>query len=277
MTATKTVVTGGRICLLFSKKGSIPMFKFKKLASAVLACAMILALAIPAFAEGEEGGASSGSTAASYTYSEKNTQNVTMKGATATAKIQVSLPSGAALTNSFVLNPYNVKYKLAVAGATEAEATEAEMAKQVVSPILNIANNTNCKMQVDVTVTTTLGGNLKLLTAPYENNGQQTDTKNNAFLFVNMTANNAAAATSSTAAINTYNENTSIVLKAGDVKKTNFLQTNAAPSTGPNFIWIQFGGAMAQAATTPWTEKDTATVAFAFTFTPNPNAAASST
>jgi hypothetical protein len=237
--------------------------KLKKIASLFLAMVMILALAVPAFA--------------TVTYSDKNAQNVTMKGATATAKIQVSLPSGGALTNSFVLNPYNVKYKLAVAGASEAEATAAEMAKQVVSPILNITNATNCKMQVDVTVTTTLGGNLKLLTAPYATDAEKTDTKNNAFLYVNMTANNAAAADNTTTDINTYNETTSIVLKSGDVKKTNLLQTNAATADNPNYIYIQFGGQMAQAATTPWTEKDTATVAFAFTFTPNPNAAPSST
>jgi len=238
------------------------MFKFKKLASMVLACAMILALAVPAFA--------------TVTYSDKNAQNVTMKGATATAKIQVSLPSGGALTNSFVLNPYNVKYKLAVAGGTEAEATATEMAKQVVSPILAITNATNCKMQVDVAVTTTLGGNLKLLAAPYAEDAYKTDTKNNAFLYVNL-ATSATALTDSTADINTYAESTSIVLKSGEVKKVNYLQTAAASSDAPNYIFIQFGGQMAQAATTPWTEKDTATVAFAFTFTPNPNAAPTST
>jgi len=236
------------------------MFKFKKIASMALAAAMVFALAVPAFA--------------TVTYSDKNAQNVTMKGATATAKIQVALPSGGALTNSFVLNPYNVKYKLAVAGASEAEATATEQAKQVISPILNITNATNCKMQVDVTVTTTLGGNLKLLTAPYDGEAYKTDTKNNAFLYVNMTADTTETPS---ADINTYSADNSIVLKAGDVKKTNLLQTAAASSSSPNYIHIQFGGTLAQAATTPWTEKDTATVAFAFTFTPNPNAAPTST
>jgi len=241
--------------------------KLKKFASMLLACAMIFALAIPSFAA---------------TWSDKNAQNVTMKGATTVPKVQVQLPSGTALTNSFLLNPYKIGYSLAIAGTdTTAQAPAASAlatTPQVVSPILAITNGTNCKMQVDVTVSTTLGGNLKLMTADYPDaTARAADTKNNAFLFVNMVAN-ATAATSATD-INTYassrtgNAAPSIVLKAGDVKNTCHIIQDAASTDSPNYIQIQFGGSMAEGPTTPWTDKDIATVAFAFTFTPNQNAA----
>jgi hypothetical protein len=240
------------------------MFKFKKIASMALAAAMVFALAVPAFASGT-------------TYSDKTSQSVTMKGATTTPKVQIQLPSGAALTNTFLLNPYKVGYTMAVGGGESSTVAASAVTSQVISPVQVIQNATVCKMQVDVTVTTTLGGNLKLMAADFADGAAATDTKNDAYLWCAMECKAAGtAAPTATSAVGSDAEK--IVLKAGDVKKTNYLQTAAAASAdAPNFIWIQFGGSMAEGPTTPWTDKDTATVALAFTFTPNPNAAPTTT
>jgi hypothetical protein len=232
----------------------------KKLASLGLAIVMVLALAVPVFA-------------ASTTYNDKQNQSVTMKGGTTVPKIQILLPSGDALTRSFLLNPYKIGYS-DVGGYSTLSGAGGSSAPQVISPVLQITNATNCKMQVDLTVSTTLGGNLKLLTADYADaDARQADLKNNAFLFLNLSnatvkIENATSATSTTPS---YTEGKSIVLKSGDVKKTGALYTEAASETTPRYINIQFGGSMAEAPSTPWTEKDIATVALAFTFTPNQN------
>ena len=241
--------------------------KLKKIASLFLAMVMVLALAVPAFA--------------TVTYSDKNSQSVTMKSATTVPKVQISLPSGAALTNTFLLNPYKVGYSVKIGSDTETTvaADAALTGAQVISPVQVISNATNSKMQVDVTVTTTLGGNLKLMTADYANaDARQADTKNNAYLLVAMESKPAGTAAPTATSTVTVSDANRIVLKAGDVKNTNYLQpVAAADAEHPNFIWVQFGGSMAEAPTTPWTDKDTATVAFAFTFTPNQNAAPTST
>jgi hypothetical protein len=242
--------------------------KLKKISSMFLAMVMVLALAVPVFAQ-------------SPTYNDKQSQSVTMKGGTTVPKIQILLPSGAALTNSFLLNPYKISYNgstTAIGGYSTVSGAGGSSAPQVISPVLQITNATNSKMQVDLTVTTTLGGNLKLLTANYtDDDARQKDTKNNAFLFLNLTNSSTAVdTTTATLTAPTYTSGKSIVLKAGDVKTTGALYTDEASAGAPKYINIQFGGAMAEAPSTPWTDKDTATVALAFTFTPNQNVTVSS-
>lgn len=240
--------------------------KFKKLASLALVIVMLMALAVPAFAN-------------SPTYNDKQEQSVTMKGGTQVPKIQIILPSGAALTNSFLLNPYKISYSgatTAIGGYSTVSGAGGSSAPQVISPVLQITNATNSKMQVDVTVTTTLAGNMTLLTAAYTDaTTRQKDTKNNAFLFLNL-SNSSTQITAATITAPTYSATNSIVLKAGDVKKTGALYTDEASADAPKYINIQFGGEMAEAPSTPWTDKDTATVALAFTFTPNQNVTVSS-
>jgi hypothetical protein len=238
--------------------------KSKKFASLALAIVMVLALAVPVFAQ-------------SPTYSDKQSQSVTMKGGMTVPKIQIQLPSGTALTQSFLLNPYKITYSGATVGGTSiSSGAGGSTAPQVISPVLQIVNGTNSKMQVDVTVTTTVAGNLKLLAADYaDDNARKADTKNNAFLFLNLknstSSSDAGSTTAATFVGSGDADKQSIILKAGDVKKTGALYTDEASKDSPKYINIQFGGSMAEAPSTPWTDKDVATVAFAFTFTPNQN------
>jgi len=285
--------------------------KIKKLASLLIACVMVVSMAMPAFANPFET-PSSDPTADSDNSGGANADTDTSKslnfvGTTSVPTISVDLSSEA----SIVLNPY---------GLTVDESTDA-----FISDTVYLSSASDCAIAVSGAFTPTVTGNAKLVdTAAKAMAGTKNKaaTDNNVFVMAVMgeVANSdtaiefddtstelaavitaAAAETPSRAATAVkYSERAKVATKisnfkgfaaseekglyvlktagtavkfgdAADTNTTKLPYVLAAGNDNPTVLAIRLFGACEPWVTTPWTASDTVSVALALTITPNAN------
>jgi hypothetical protein len=239
--------------------------KMKKFFSLMMALAMTAALAVPAFATATEFG----------TASNKTEQNVTVKAVTQEPTISIAMPS--VNTNPVIVNPYGIKWSGDLNGLTAL----TDQTDQIISRALNVENKTNVKLKVDVTVTTTLGGNMTLSTTDLANGKTEAAdiaaelgkvTKNQAYVYVAFKDMGTTKGTTVPAKVEADTSAGTpanyIVLKSGAVTVKDLLTLPAASESAAGYLAFGFGGNAATKPTTGWTAKDTITAAVAFTFTP---------
>jgi hypothetical protein len=244
----------------------------KKLLSLLMACAMLLALAVPAFAADEY-----------FEYdseSDQLTQPIEFQARTFVPTVKLSLPK--INENPVVLNPYKIEYSVSIADANKlngvgmaAVGTNADAANQVISPVYRIKNQTDVKLNYAVVATATTEGNLSLASAQVPAN----DTGNKAYVAVvlrkaSVAAGNITSNDSDTAATldgsDKANYETLVLKSTGEAKTDNAQPKylDAASSTAENYLEFQFQGSLSRLSTKPWSADDKLTVNMTFTFTP---------
>jgi hypothetical protein len=248
--------------------------------SLVLAGAMAVSMAVPAFA------------ATSTDDGEGSATNRSLKidGTYQAVDIAVVVPSSRSIT----INPYSLPVKI----GSDADGKDIKIEKQqIVTQPTAIKNQSDIKLDVNVTATATVKGNLTLLTAPSETIA--TDTKNTAFLYLDAESTSLSGAEDETG-VNaatiaeawkdtqwtTYStgenapKNFVAMTKSGTAVSAKGIATLAASTLSDDdgtfasynegsIAFINVLGSCAQNPTTAWTAKDGVTVQVAFTFTPN--------
>jgi hypothetical protein len=242
------------------------MLTKKKLASLAMAGVMTLSLAAPAFAASSE-----------------STTNRSLKVTAAyqAVTINVVVPT----TGTVIINPY--KLPVEIGKDADGAAIEAE-SKQIVSKPMAIKNQSSIKLDVNVSVTTAVTGNLKLKAADIEDN----DTGNNAYVYAAFETTTlsgskdditdaavAAAYKATTWTEPTDSTDNAFVLSASTTAVTKKGVATLVPATydGGAFsayaqgsiVFVGFDGSCVQDPKTAWTTKDGLTCTMAFTFTPN--------
>jgi hypothetical protein len=254
------------------------MLNHKRIMSLIMAGAMAASLAVPAFA------AESG----------ESTTNRTIKvdGAYQAVDIAVVVPT----SGTVVINPYSLPVEIGKDSDEKAVKVEG---KQIVTKPLTIKNQSEVKLNVNVTATPTVKGNLALVTTPLTSETIPTEKKNSAFLYVavesttlegakDADAVNDAAITAAWKAKTDWTEysadatNVVALTKSGTAaSKTNMGVLTAAKMDDDgafaeyqsgSIAFINVSGSCAQNPTTAWTVKDGVTIQIAFTFTPNTDA-----
>lgn len=243
----------------------------KKLLSLALACAMILTLAIPAFATDYY---SHGETA-----SEDLTQTVTISAKTFVPTVKLTLPG---LTDpSIVLNPYKIAYT----GGPDTNPTKLngedvgdtdDQIKQVISPIYTIKNETDVKLNFAVAVTGSVEGEVTFSNDPVA--VKETNKKAHVGL-VMMKKELSAAPSADTSSAQTLIGATvgSATITKSDVEivylKTSETKLTAQKSladakTAANYLAFQFIGDLTRKPTKAWADTDKVSAVITFTFTP---------
>jgi hypothetical protein len=241
----------------------------KKLMSLFMAGVMILALAVPAFAEDYFQPESSESDAL--------TQTLTFAARTFVPTVKLTLP---ALTGDpMVLNPYKIDFDSTVLDTNTLNGVGVGNAndkiKQVISPVYAIKNETDVKLNFAFSVTATTEGEISLSNDPIS----ITETNKKAHIIFAV-EKNGFTPSSGTGAIATTGEQTIdaydtskceyVTLKAtGEAKSSNDQEKSLAPgSTTANYLRFQFQGDMARKTTKAWADSDKVTAVVTFTFTP---------
>lgn len=206
----------------------------KKVLSVVLALVLVIAIAAPAFAT-----------------SSANTATATFTGTTEAPIIKLNVPK----TGTFKINPY----QMAVA------VGEDESQDQIISTPVPIVNESNIALDVNFSLTATVAGNAKLVTEIPED-----DTKNDVHLQMKFETVTGQADPADLAFSTTGNTVKTIDVAAKVAADPDNKQTLAAKAEtrGTDTLLVGFTGEAATAPTTPWSTKDTVTVAVAFTFAP---------
>ena len=178
--------------------------------------------------------------------------------------IKVTVPTAA----TFILNPYG----LSVDVSTDAKAkTDA-----VLSAAFDITSESDVGLDIYVSGTATVGGNIKLVKEAVATG----DTGNKAFIYLKGTQATAAASLKTNGTAAAYAAATEAG-KPGDViitetiKDTLLGQVEAKPATGTakTILACQFGGSVSDAAKVQWTSKDTVKANLVFRFDVTPKAA----
>jgi hypothetical protein len=244
--------------------------------SLVLAGAMAASLAIPAFAaDGED---------------EETTAENTIKvtGTYQAVDIDVTVPTEGTL----YINPY----ALPVAIGKDADDKDVKVSAQIVTKPLTIKNQSDVNLDINLTASATVAGNLALATAPVA--APATETKNSAFIYVAIESastlkgeedavTDAAIATAYAAQQWTeYNTTTVpsnvLALSAKGASKTGMGVLTAAKTDDSgdfseydegSIAFVGITGNCAQAPKTAWATTDGLTATLAFTFTPHVDAA----
>lgn len=242
----------------------------KKLMSLFMAGVMILALAVPAFADDYFQPESSAS--------EDLTQTLTFAARTFVPTVKLTLP---VLTGDpMVLNPYKIQFTgdnntlngVAVPSDTGNAAT-ADQIKQVISPVYAIKNETDVKLNFAFSVTATTEGEISLSNDPISIT--ETNKKAHIIFVVEKTGNSSgaiAAAAANEQTLDAYNTSKCeyVTLKTtGEAKSSNDQEKSLAPGNGTaNYLRFQFQGDMARKTTKAWADTDKVTAVVTFTFTP---------
>lgn len=242
----------------------------KKTICAFLAIVMCMALAIPVFADDD-----------------------IASGTQYTGKIQTpTIKVTAGTTNAVILNPYLIKITKQSVLSGDLSITSGDnfaTTPSVVSPTLVLTNESNVPIKMSLSVTGQIpqGSTAKFLTS----DTTSTDKTHGVFMFVSVTnvgskadANKPTASDGLTtppqyAASSVYSTSntsgTQAVVKAGEVKMTDFT-TLAVPASGEKgYVSIDIGGACSTTPTTAWASTDTVDVKLAFTFTATNNTTSS--
>lgn len=246
----------------------------KKLLSLVMACAMALSLAIPAFATDPY-------YQPAETDNDNLAQSVEFTVTTFVPTIDLAIP--VASDNPVVLNPYKLSYTgddNTLNG--QVVGSGADKTKQVISPVYAITNKTNVALKFSLSATTTLGSDA---TFTFDNKHVKlNESAKKAFiqLVFKKTESATAAPGSDTTqeqtldVYDTANYET-IILAAGKKDSDRTLKRLAASpvdtngeATG-NYLLFQFQGSLSRTPETGWTADDIFTTTLAFTFTPEGN------
>lgn len=230
--------------------------KFKKIASMVLAGAMALSMAVPAFA--------------AETDLEQSTE---IEGTTQTPTISISVPT----TGAVVLNPY----KMSVDVSAAQDGSEV-VSDQIISATNYIKNKTDVALSVSATVTGKVAGEAVFATASTQGGTRPVTTKS-AFVYLEVidagAGDDADAVAPTTvptdASWHAYDAKAvnQVLLAAKAVTKANMLTVPAVAEDSSSFIAFRLAGDAASAPTKAWTSADTVGATIAFTFTPTVQAA----
>jgi hypothetical protein len=251
------------------------MFNCKKLLSLALAATMAAALAVPAFAD--------------ETKESTTNRSLTVSGTYKAVDIAVVVPS----TGTVVVNPYALP--VTIVDKTDDAAAIVVKGRQIVTKPMAIKNQSDTKLDINVSYTAKVQGALTFATAPIDDVTK--DTKNDAFVCIDIvettvTEDSAIDAAYGEQTWHTYDKTTSttedknpnmLVVKATTtaVSKAG-MGTLAAASldddgafsayNSGSIAFVGLTGQCAQAPKTAWTAKDGMSVTIAFTFTPNTTA-----
>ena len=242
----------------------------KKLLSLVMACAMIMSLAIPALADPY------------YDYETAGT-SLTPDGIVFAAKthvptVSLAMPALVSTSNPVVLNPYKLTYSTTSDTLNEKQVLgTADQVKQVISPVYSIENKTNVALKFAVKATTELNSDAFSLNTSHVS---LTEKNKKAYiaLVIQKAANATGAATIAAGTEEWLNPDDTanyetVVLASGD-KSTNNSQIKklaATNGTTANYLRFQFQGDMTRSPDIGWTSDDTFTTTLEFTFTPEGN------
>lgn len=233
----------------------------KKVLSVVLALAMVLALAVPAFASAQQTDTTMTDIAKAATGSSTE-----MKGETKVPTINIVVPK----TSSIVVNPYQIKVKV----------DNVDVQDTVIAPTSYITNKSDIKMEVYMTVTGKPGSGVTFVTAAPTSPAAGTTTTVGNDVFLTFEAAPVADNTSEPDWGSAQGK-TSVVVdrvaKKLDGQGSNpagiTLDACAASGTDltPNYIAYHVKGSAQTAPTKAWTATMTAGVTVAFTFKPVAN------
>lgn len=222
----------------------------KKLTSIFMAVAMILALAIPVMAEGEQTPPDT---------SGNLTQNSSFAGEYQATRIKITMPT----TLGLVLNPYRLNY------SGNADVRVAELANQIFSAPVTVKSESNIGLKVDMTVTPTFGSNLTPVATKAAAEAEAEDK--NVYLAMEYglvtEANGDPSATATKKHLPLDEAKVINELENAD----NWFVTIPAGDTTPQYFGINFTGAANTDTVAPYDTDDKIDVAIAFTFIPVAN------
>lgn len=242
----------------------------KKLFSLVMAVAMVLSLAVPAFATNWHAWESE---------SAVNEQQVVFVAKTFVPTIKITMPK--IETNPVILNPYKIGFTVSTDGnkLNGQAITVNDNTRQVICPVYLIKNETDVDMNFAIKATSTVGGALNLQSSHVA----ITDTNKDALiqLAVSKTStemtSTALSAAMSTGLIGTgldpYDtvNNEVLTLASGDVETSAAslgTRTLAKKGTDATYLKMQFSGELSRNPSTAWAADDTLSTTVVFTFTP---------
>lgn len=228
----------------------------KKILSFVLALALVLAVAAPAFATSTPG-------SQEIIDPSKLATGVTNKvtGQTSVGTLKVTVPT----SNTVVLNPYGLSLKVADGKLDDTNGTPSTAT--VITPMQYIKNESTSKVKVSVVATGTAAGNAKFSDVAIDNDDADCPKTNSVCLALVWAA---ATATEPTSAVALPSDLTAagvkaIVLSTRASAKTE-METIPAGDTAAQYMAFNLAGNAVKAPTTPWTTKDTVGATLAFTF-----------
>jgi hypothetical protein len=254
------------------------MLNHKKVLSLALAGAMAASLAVPSFA------------ADSTTESTTN-RSTKVTGNYQAVDIAVVVPS----TGTVVINPYALPV---VIGKDDSDKDIKVENTQIVTKPLAIKNQSEIKLDVNVSATASVTGAFTFAAAPISADDIKTDTKNEGFVYVDIETSSLTgdADTVSAAAIATAWKDVKWTEYATTGTASNVLALKATTTAiskagmgtlaaakmdddgafssyeSGSIAFVGLCGQCAQSPKTAWVAKDGLTANLAFTFTPNTDA-----
>jgi hypothetical protein len=261
----------------------------KKIISMMMALAMVLALAIPAFATGGDDNQQQGNNNDQQqqnenqeedtgpTFSEDNSGSAhtfTLTAHTETPTVKVYVPTSTS-TDLLVLNPYALSYKF----SQEEDAPSYQ--EQIITKPIYVGSNSNVPVLLSMNVKATTGGNAVLATKSVVADSKV--TTNSVFIWGQVVdaGKNAAVPTTEPTLATAYDSSAgksgNMILVAADVTRTGLytFPASADITAAANNAWacVKFTGDAVKAPTTPWASGDTVKLDLTFTFTPSMNTA----
>lgn len=251
----------------------------KKLLSLVMAVAMVLSLAVPAFATNYWEYSSDTSK------QDKAEQKLEFNARTFTPTISLILPDIGGTNIPMVLNPYRIEYTGNI-GTESAKingqvVSSANWNDQIICPIYAIQNKTNAKLNVKASTESVRNGDVAWATG---NHVALDDTSKTAMinLVIKKTSvdsswtNNAAYGINIASAmgkLDAYDTANNSVIKLADTTNEVQVATLKNASIEPdnsktNYMLFQFDGELSRNSTTAWTASDKIKTTVTFTFTP---------
>jgi len=228
--------------------------KMKKLCALIMVLAMVLSLAVPAFADNSENG---------------NTQSVTVESENSAGTIKISVPP----TSAVILNPYQMKV---TAGSTDTVGSY----HQIYSAPVKCVNKSTFGLKVKAQLTGSLPdpestdhgeeNNAEFLAAP----PADTDTTNGVFLYSEFGVSTNENTEPVWASAYDASNDAQILIAEGAVPSDNpklVATLPAASDNVPNYLWYTFNGSATKNPSTPWDSDDIVKVVVALTLTPTVN------
>lgn len=218
------------------------MYIMKKFVSMVMALVMVMALAVPAFADPLDA------------TTIKDGAETTLTGTTKAPTISVTVPA----TATFTFNPYQM---------TVQDGDGNDVQDQFVSANQAVVNNSDVAINVSATVTADVGGEAKLAA---KSAAKATD--NSVYVFAKFAASTAEA--DDFKWTDKGVKATQIVAVADNAKETSLGTLAAKTNDATTSLYYTISGDAAQTPETAWATTDTVSVTIAFTFAPSANAVA---
>jgi len=221
----------------------------KKLFSMFMAIAMILCLAVPAFADDPP--------------TATTTKTSNLAGDIVEPTVTVTMPT---TTNKLILNPYKLKITTSDA-ATGDDAALADATDQVLSVGLAIKNESTAPVKVGLKAVAT-GATLTFANKPCTGK----EATKSVFAFVELLKGTSDTAPTTgwakPADVNAKVYPQLVFVGGTDGVENAAIETLPAGSTTANYLYYKIGGNSAIDPTGGWTSSDTLAVALTFSFTP---------